>query len=724
MTRIFTFLLIILVTSISNAQTQKMNFSLALKLNSTASSSDLLSVFVKGNISIIKEITQQHGGNFKYAAGDIAAIQIPTKGIYALTQNSAVVKIEHSNLFTKLEALNDTMRLRNDIEPIHQGLGSLPQAYDGSGIVIGIIDSGMDINHPDYRDSIGGVSKTRIKYIWEQDVATVNPPAPFTYGTEWTASQIDSGLCTHTDTQFSGHGTHVSGIAVGNGKSVGFNQGAAPKADIILVALNFNTSSDQDVADATAYIYNKAQQLGKPCVINASLGSIIGSHDGKNLEAQAIKNLIDQQNGRVFVAAGGNSGGSPLHLGYTVNSDTSFTWFLKPSNSSQIYIQMWSDSTDFANVHFSIGADRVSPNFQFKGNIPFKNIVASPFQTIMLDTLYSNSQRIGTVLSYIDTLTGGDTYGVEFLITPDSTSFAWRLMTTGTGKFDTWSYNMVSSGLPNGNVFPPITYYQLPDIQQTIMTSFQCLDNVITVANHVNKKSHKDINGTQALDPGLTPGAIASNSSVGPTRDGRIKPDISATGAYTNSCMVLSLAAGIISAAPSYVSWGGYHLRGGGTSAAAPVVAGAAALYLQRFPTASATAVKQAFLTTAKQDAFTGSSLPNNTWGYGKLSALPAIQANLLGLPERGLKSTNDLLIYPNPSTENVTFEYDLDRINTSSNYTIKVINQLGEVVFSKTVQQFSGKYILEKAKIGTGMYIGCIERDGKIISTQKFILD
>ncbi|MBL0103977.1 MAG: hypothetical protein IPP51_09635 [Bacteroidetes bacterium] len=62
------------------------------------------------------------------------------------------------------------------------------------------------------------------------------------------------------------------------------------------------------MANAVEYIFNKAQQLGKPCVINASLGDYIGSHDGLDLESQYISNLLNQQAGRALVAAAGNVG--------------------------------------------------------------------------------------------------------------------------------------------------------------------------------------------------------------------------------------------------------------------------------------------------------------------------------------------------------------------------------------------------------------------------------
>jgi subtilisin family serine protease len=112
----------------------------------------------------------------------------------------------------------------------------------GKGVVVGIVDTGIDTTHPDFRDAS---NHTRIKWAWNQ-TAIGNKPVGFTYGAEYTQSEIDLGTAVINDTD--GHGTHVAGIACGNGRATGNAQpayqyvGIAPEADIVMVLTPDTTS--------------------------------------------------------------------------------------------------------------------------------------------------------------------------------------------------------------------------------------------------------------------------------------------------------------------------------------------------------------------------------------------------------------------------------------------------------------------------------------------------
>jgi subtilisin family serine protease len=225
-------------------------------------------------------------------------------------------------------------------------MAPLTQAYDGTGIIMGIMDSGIDFNHGDFKDASGN---TRIKFIWDQNQSTGSTiPQPFNYGIEWTAAQINASVCTHNDLANYGHGTHVTGTAAGNGLANGKHEGIASKADIIVVAINFN-SNNSIFSDAIQYIFNKATAAGKPCVINASVGDYYGSHDATDLQSQLINNLLLAQNGRVLVAAAGNAGNIKYHVKTNLTTpDTLFTWFT--NNTSDLYYYTYADTNDIKNV--------------------------------------------------------------------------------------------------------------------------------------------------------------------------------------------------------------------------------------------------------------------------------------------------------------------------------------------------------------------------------------
>jgi len=684
----------------------KMNLSLLKKNKSN--SSEIIDVFVKGDISTIEQITASVNGKIKYAYATIAAIKIPAS---ALSTFAAHKKIQRIEAFPpRFKVMNDTMLLHNNVIPVHLGTSPLSQGYNGDGVIIGIIDSGIDFSHPDLQDSLGN---TRIKYLWDQRLPLAANTPVYGYGQEWDNTGIDGGLAAaSTDIDWYGHGTHVAGIAAGNGLANGNYKGVAPKSDIVFVAFDFYSYNPALMTDAVDYIYNKATSLGKPCVINASLGDYYGSHDGLDLQAQLIKNMIDAQPGRAFVAAAGNAGDIPFHLGYTVTADTNFTFLSSPSGAQQF--TLYADSAHFNNVSISIGVDQMSPVHVFRGRTPFYTIAAH-LGVIINDTVYNGSNRIGIVQSYGDSSAG--VYSLEFNIIPDSTTYDWRLISTGSGKFDVWNFNLKSSGLPSAATMPDSIYYKLPDLDQTMVSSFQCLDNVITVGNFTNRRSLLNYNSVMFVDPTRTPGQRHPNSSSGPTRDGRTKPDIAAPGDFVMSCTLLSTLPGDGILYPDAFDPGGFHTLGGGTSAASPGVAGIAALYLQKNPSATAMDVKNAIINCTTTDGFTG-AVPNNQYGFGKANAFNALTGCLTTeVPENDVNTT--LLIYPNPAMDGSAITIDIRGFQKNTKTVLLIYNAVGSLIKE---EQVSGSSV-ELKRLASGLYFCKLVQDGRIIAIEKIII-
>jgi subtilisin family serine protease len=611
------------VLTVKAQDMSKMNFSLAKRLTEYADHSRPIALFAQGNTTVITAYVRSHGGAVKFIAGDIVSFNLPLGMTYGLAALPEVTAVEDNDM--KLEPMDDSMRVRNNINPIHAGQAPLPQAYDGSGVIMGIIDSGIDFTHPDFKKANGD---TRVLFIWDHNLSSGPAPMPYNYGTEFNAADINSGNATaHVDNS-NGHGTHVTGIAVGNGSALNAHKGVAPAADIISVCVNWNLSDNNwltTVADAVNYIYSKAAALNRPCVINISAGTYYGSHDAKDLQAQAIANLIAQTNGRSLVCAAGNAGNIPIHLQHqhTSATDTSFTWFTyNAAYGPSIYIEMWANVANFSQMKFAVGADLVSPVFE--------NLVMGTYYTvsqntgmIRTDTLYGPSgNRIARIQRFASLANGR--YSMIFNILPDSTQYRYRLSTTQIGKFDLWSFQMTpASALPTAQQFPEIVNYSAPDFNQTIVSSFSCSDKVITVGEHKNRMTYTDCtNNLFTSTTNYTPGSLAPQSSHGPTRDNRLKPEICASGG-------MSLAAGAYNVLPNLPATskalGCLHIRDGGTSTASPVVAGIAALILQRYPNASWQDIKNCITQNATVDSLVGSGLPNNSWGYGRANGFNAL---------------------------------------------------------------------------------------------------
>ncbi len=597
-----------------------------------------LDVLVKGDLQQIQQYLRAKGGQVKYSAGSIAAITIPVKEVQSFSLCNFVERIEYTK--NNLRTLDDSSLKKNNILPIHAGT-SLPQAYTGKNVIVGIIDTGTDFTHPDFKDSLG---KSRIQWLWDQrSGASPSSPQPYNYGIEWSKQKIDSGLCTHVDNLSMGHGTKVAGVAAGNGRSAAAYKGIAPEADIITVAIDFN-SNGPVITDAINYIITKSTALAKPFVINISLGDYYGTHDAKDLQAQMIETMMGNTPGRALVAAGGNHGDNSVHhLGYTVGADTSFTFINNSTNF--INFQVCADTATFKNVFYTFGL--YDSNLQYKGNVGFRKVFSS-IGTVVADTLRYNGNQYGIVQSYCDNY--GGSYFLDVLFTPDSLDYLWTFEATGTGRLDSWGNDFISSSLPTVSQFPRMAHYKRSDSLQTICSSYQCSDKVITVANYTDRMGFTDVSNTYAPAAGIHD-SIAPTSSLGPTRDGRMKPDIAATGeniATTGSSYYMSW---LIANYPFVVTQDSLHMIFGGTSAASPAVAGFVALYLQKNPTATAQMIKQDIINCSKQDIYTG-TVPNPLWGHGKLDGHHALLCNTIGVSQ--FNSGYSIEAYPNPATNEI----------------------------------------------------------------------
>ncbi len=616
---------------VSNAKPSKINIWLKQKIK--MGGTETIHFMVQGDVAKIKAEIKNFGGHFKYDFQDFAAVSIPANQVEAFSKKEYVNRIEYCS--APAQFLNDEEIKNNRVDSVHGGYGPLPQGYDGEGVVIGVVDAGLELEHPDFKDT-GNVS--RVLYYWNQSNPIGTHPAPYNYGSEWNHAQIVAGQVGQTTT--SSHGSHVTGIAAGNGRSVNKLWGMAPKADIIFVE---SEGDPVKVADAIRYIFAKADELNKPCVINLSIGSYIGSHDGEDAVTKSIEQMLLEKNGRSVVCASGNSGDrNPYHLSYQVTADTSFTWFkYNPATwygFNGVIFELWADTQDFKHVQFAIGADEKLPlfNFKYRGRTNFSTVALGDHS----QTLYSTSgNRLGVAGTYAEIQ--GDKYFIQvYLLDIDSTQYYFRFMTTGSGKFDVWSSpnetgssqiaSTFTDTFPGSSVFPDIIHYKYPDLEQTIVSDWACSPEVITVGNYVNRDHFTDYNGIVRYpsDFGnsstIINGTLFQASSKGPTRTGLTKPDLTAPGTWVFSCVRLGLLAYDIVHNPQYIAPGGYHKINSGTSMSSPAVAGIVALYLQACKNASNQDIKWALLNNTNIESSMG-AMPNNAWGYGKVNAFKAI---------------------------------------------------------------------------------------------------
>ncbi len=589
---------------------------------------ELVRCYVKADKDQLTQFIYQHNGHLMNQFRGWTKIELTGNELLEMSKKSwcTSIRIEHG----VGAPLGDTSKVNSNTIRVHNGEIARHGAFTGEGVVMGFVDTGIDFTHPDFKNEDGS---TRVYKIWDHLGNTDSTLRPsFGYGEVYDSAMINAGNCPHLDNN--GHGTQVSGIGAGNGNSVPDSiadySGHAPNSLIMAVNTDFNRPNwTLSIAESIEWMFDEADKLGLPCVVNLSVGTYSGSHDGLDLAAQIIDSLTAATPGRLVVCAAGNAGTLKFHLKTEVNSNTRFTYFEPNPNSNfgnAIFIEAWGDTADMKNMQFGFG---YTDTTTWKDSIYFQEPVYNRLDTL----LQQNIGGSGQLMTFAE-IQGGTILYQVLCVNPNAQHF-YKLTTTGTGAHDIWSTallgwsNMISTGLPNSANYPQIQNYTFPDSLQSIVSSWNCSPNVLSVANYNNRFQYLNANDSLRITVDLPIGGKGATSSIGPNRLKYTKPDIAAPGNYTlgaGSFQNLNNLRNIPSI--NYrLAKGGYHYSNGGTSMASPVVAGIGAMYLEKCPNATSAEIRNAILTTAFTDVHTG-VVPNVAFGVGKVDALAVLSTS------------------------------------------------------------------------------------------------
>ncbi len=563
-------------------------------------------VLIRTNsVSAASGIIRNLKGKVQAVAGDIISAEVPIASIREIAGSPEILYVDASTIS---EAKINASRVEAKVDLLHNGTG-IPRPYKGNGVVTGILDSGIDWKHADFHNASGN----RIKYLWDMS-GQVNPPSGYGYGTEYTKAQLDANQCSEIDgDDGGGHGTHVSGTAAGNGSALPEYMGMAPLSDIVFVK-GFRTGpgfASTDVINGCNYIFQKAGELGEPAVINLSLGGHFGPHDGSSLYEQGLSNLTGE--GKIIVAAAGNEGGDRIHLGYetsgTSYNDAFETFIDLEAGTSLAISDMWYDS---GNISVGLAAydtgtlnligytNAVIPGQKIE-DVEF-NIGGTVYGYVTVDATGTNNPNNGSNEVFIAI----DGHNGQVNIT----NVFWTVYTFGTGAFDAW--------LVRGGAFSDYSSsWFKPGDNNSSVGQPGTAEKVICVGAYCTKDHWVDIDGITRYQSGNPViGEISWFSSLGPSRDGRLKPDISAPG----EAILAALSEDVTTVQRENILLGGKHQKMQGTSMASPHVTGSVALLLEKDPTLNYDETVALLKDNAKRDAFTGNT-PGNIYGYGKLDA-------------------------------------------------------------------------------------------------------
>ncbi len=556
------------------------------------------------------------GFELRTVAGTVATAGVP---LGRLTELAAVPGVRRVDLSLPVRFDLDVSVPEIRADEVHRAAAP-PYPADGitgRGVVLGVIDTGIDITHPDFQDETGA---TRIDRIWDQRDSAGPSPAPFGYGTEWTAADIDAGLCRQRDDV--GHGTHVAGIAAGNGRGTDSPEdlyryvGVAPEADIIAVKAEL---SEARIIDAVSWIFDRAGD--RPCVINMSIGSQTGPHDGTTALDRALAALTGP--GRLLVAAAGNEGGSEIHAGAdlapgeTVDIEIGIYPYFPLAGAANDYLELEAWYPGDSAIEFSF----VSPNEETAGP---STPNGERSWTTLDGTVYVDHRRDpinGDYLALIDIY--------DEIEDQAPAAGLWTVRARNTSAEDTRLDLWVSFdalGAIGANVF-------VADGMENAMLvdSPASSDSVLAVGAYVTKYQWAASDGKvyqyEGSGEDVVLGRIAPFSSPGPRRDGVVKPDIAAPGMGI-------VAARSTVGRPDFTDVrlttpDGMHVISQGTSQASPHAAGVAALVLQKHPGVAMRDLFARVHSSGRVDPFTG-PVPNGSFGYGRIDAVASVYPPIL----------------------------------------------------------------------------------------------
>ncbi len=485
----------------------------------------------------------------------------------------------------------------------------------GNGVVVGIIDAGFDYTHPAFFDP---QRKTlRIKRVWEQytNQEGASSPADFNYGIELTTPE--EILAAGGDYEGNSHGNHVVATIAGADTTLYSKYiGIAPEADIVLVSKKGYERGNQNLLDAIKYIFDYAKSVGKPCVINMSLGHQAGPHDGTSIFDQTLTEL--QGEGLIIVGSAGNHNLEKFHLGWEFagKEETPIQTFIDyhkaPSaTNSTGDIEFWGEkgfeyklnlicyNTVTKSITETICAleDMASVNGQEYPNEEAENVQALSFSKNITGKLL--------VASEVSPLNGKLHVVISSRVTNIRNNYAlgFQIVPLSKGKINIWA-DGGSLGLTDkvqGKQQPGFTD---ADNDITICEIGGTARDIISVGAYTTRNTYYLFNDSQEYKlSSETEGELSTFSSKGITPDGRVKPEVTAPGCLTISALS-SHDQGTQMLAYAYEYNDKTYKYGymQGTSMATPVVTGIVALMLQANPNLTPQQAKEILVSTSREN--------------------------------------------------------------------------------------------------------------------------
>ena len=650
-----------------------------------------------------KKILSAHGCHVFAQYGNIYIAEIPIHRLGPLSSLSEVSRIEAGR---SCSALMDSVAIQIDALPAYAGT-LLPQAYTGEGVVMGIEDVGFDLTHPNFYNS--SLTDYRIKCLWDQ-LSTDTVGSRLVVGADYTSREALLSYAHSRDASIISHGTHTLGCAAGSGYNSKY-RGIAYQSDICLV--NNAVTENAKLIDSTniykytsatdvlgfKYIFDYATKVGKPCVISFSEGYHPDFSDDDMLMSEVMDSITGP--GRIIVSSAGNEGFLPTYFHKPAGVASAGTYI--SSDDKYAYLTMKSEAPFSIRTVAYVNAQ--SPDTVL---IPTEKILSCPDSQYVDTVSLSGNRYIFNISAYPSCYHQSETAYLYYIKVDNGNKYLGATIPVSVevlgkdadvGAFKYFCYML------NG------TNHHLDDAEKCYSVNMpSCLPSVISVGATGYRNSIVNYRGEKCMADCHYDGQRADFSSIGPSLDGRIKPDVMAPG----EAIISSYGSYYLEANPNAddISYDVEHFQFGGrtyawncnsgTSMSSPIVGGAVALWLQAKPNLTPQDIL-GILSRTCSHYDKSLSYPNNYYGYGQIDVYRGL-FDILGIDGiQGLSSSQLTSVHVFPRHDgNVCLQFDNPPLVP---FDVRIYSTSGTLLITKKYAPSQLEYVLDASGIPSGVY-------------------
>lgn len=637
--------------------------------------------------------------------GNCHLASIPVGQLAALSNDRRVLRMESKPLNS---ITTDSMAHHVNALPAYEGT-NLPQAFTGEGVVMGITDIGFDLTHPTFynRDA----TEYRIKRLWDF-LSTDTIGSRLYVGRDYTTREELLSLGHTVDGKAQSHGTHTLGTAAGSGYNTPY-RGIAPSSDLCIVAnLVSNNAEQADSAiyakiDADVfidllaykYIFDYADSVGKPCVISFSEGSTMDCWGGDAIFEDMLRGMVGP--GHILVSSAGNTAYKK-------------TWFRKERGeaSKGAFIVNYSDYYLYGVLRSPDDFTLRLVSYAAKNDtllIHNRQIFDEPDSTLRITGGFGGTDSL-IIAAYASCYNPKD-IGYDFILYGTNVGDHPHLSLELMGKEAEVEYWNLYGYLWGSTENPALTAGE----NTHNILSPGCLPSVICVGATNYRDSILNLKGEWKKGWISPRGTRAVFSAVGPTMDGRIKPDVVAPG----NNIIASYNSFFFEDKPesSEFNWNvaltEFNGRtypwtsDAGTSMSTPAVAGVIALWLQAKPDLTPNEAMDVIAHTSRRPD-PSLTYPNNEYGYGEIDAYRGL-LYLLGIDQIKDVSTNHTRASVNITDRQlcVTLPQPSDKRTSLRLYDLK-----GRLIMSEALPKNQQSLSVPVNTLSRGVYV--VQIDGE----------